>query len=106
MKAEKNIAVFVHDGMEYSLDINNLTGKEAQAIEKVTGIPGFLPMAQNLQQLHLPTVVALMGVAMTRAGHTPDYDKLMDLTMSDIELKDPPTKGAGKKKSAPSGTQS
>lgn len=81
------------DGVGYSLDVSNLTGRESGVLKRIGKVGGVLGVPRALEEGDIEVVVALAGIAMKRAGIEPDYDKLLDLPigMFRIDLSERPT---------------
>lgn len=77
------------DGIEYALDIKNLSGRETGVLKRVAHLKGINDIPEALSSGDLETVAALAGIAMARTGIAPDYEKLLDLPVGMITVKLP-----------------
>jgi hypothetical protein len=77
------------DGVEYALDVKNLSGREAGVLKRIAHLKGINDIPDALSSGDLETVAALAGIAMARSGITPDYEKLLDLPVGMITVKLP-----------------
>ena len=89
--------IIVVDGAEYSIDSGNLTFRELDLIERRTG----KPMGVAFQERNASAMVALAEIAMKRDGIKADYEKLLDMPVGAIDIKDDPTEA---EQSAANGT--
>ena len=92
------------DGMEYSLDIANLTGRETGILKRVGKIEGILKIPDAMMAGDMEVTAALTGIAMARAGIKPDYERLLDLPMGAVTTKLPDEDKAGPLAQKPSVT--
>ena len=92
--------VWVLDGMRYAIDINDMTNREVHKACKIAEVGGLYTLGQNLTEGSTGAIVAVLSIAMERAGHKPDLDKLWDLNVGEITAGKPdPTKaGTDEKK--------
>ena len=74
------------DGMEYPLDIGDLTGREYGVLREVAHIEGLSDIGVGIDKRNMEVVIALAGVAMQRAGIKVDFDRLLDMKIGDIKL--------------------
>jgi hypothetical protein len=86
--------------MEYELAAANLTARETGTLKRRGNIRGIADLAPALGSGDLEVVVSLLGIAMERKGHKPEWEKLMELTVADIgiDIGNPTPPTAGKKK--------
>lgn len=81
--------VFSYDGMKYKLDVLNMTNTEIDIACQLAKVDGYVPLARGVSTLNPRVICALCCTAMTRSGvKNPDFEKLMDLNMGDIEVAD------------------
>lgn len=78
--------IFRYDGMEYPLDFSDLNGRETGILKRHGHIAGVVELATAIPEGDVEAIVALLGIAMQRAGLTPDFDKLMELPFGQIDL--------------------
>jgi len=79
--------VFGLDGMQYGIDILNMSNREIDTACQLAKVDGYLHLAQGMQALSPKVICALCCAAMKRSGvENPDFEKLMDLNMGDIEV--------------------
>ena len=79
--------IFSLDGMQYGIDILNMTNREIDTACQLAKVDGYLHLAQGMQALSPKVICALCCAAMKRSGvDKPDFEKLMDLNMGDIEV--------------------
>ena len=77
------------DGMEYPLDIQNLTGKEVGIIKRIGHVNGINAVPDALEAGDLELIAALAGIAIARTGANVIYDKLLDMPIGMINVKLP-----------------
>lgn len=77
------------DGIEYALDIKNLSGRETGVLKRIAHLKGINDIPEALQSGDLEAIAALAGIAMARSGIAPDYEKLLDLPVGMITVKLP-----------------
>jgi len=103
---------FQLDGMEYPIDLADLTNREADTVCHHAKVAGMIQLSNELMAGSVAAIVALTGLAMKRAGQSPDYEKLWDLPTGAIQVaddKNPPeagTQGAPGSPSSPESTES
>lgn len=77
----------VVDGVEYPLDIYNMTGREIGTLKRVGHVLGFDDIATAMTHQDTQVLCALAGIAIERTGVVPDYDKLLDMPMGMVQMK-------------------
>lgn len=87
MRHTETTVIFAVDGMEYVLDIANLTGRETGTLKRVGRLKGVSEIPDAMAAGDMEALAALVGIAMSRAGLKPDYEKLLDLPMGAVEAK-------------------
>ena len=87
MSHTETTVIFAVDGMEYVLDIANLTGRETGTLKRVGRLKGVSEIPDAMAAGDMEALAALVGIAMSRAGLKPDYEKLLDLPMGAVEAK-------------------
>ena len=92
MRHTETTVIFAVDGMEYVLDIANLTGRETGILKRVGRLKGVSEIPDAMAAGDMEALAALVGIAMSRAGLKPDYEKLLDLPMGAVEAKLPEEK--------------
>ena len=87
-KKQSATVIIKVDGMAYYLDAADLTPRETGVLKRVGHIGGIAELPAALKSGDLEVVAALAGIAMARAGHEPNYERLLDLPlgMFDIEF--------------------
>ena len=87
MRHTETTVIFAVDGMEYALDIANLTGRETGTLKRVGRLKGVSEIPDAMAAGDMEALAALVGIAMSRAGLKPDYEKLLDLPMGAVEAR-------------------
>ena len=81
--------VFGLDGMQYKIDVLNMSNREIDTACQLANVNGYLELAGGMRSLNSRVICALCCAAMKRSGvKDPDFEKLMDLSMGDIEVAD------------------
>lgn len=88
MNQEGVITVSI-DGMDYTVDVTNFTGREVGILKSVGHIKGFADFGDAMLAGDLEVLAALAGIAMKRAGHEPDFEKLLDMPLGKIVVSAP-----------------
>ena len=101
---DTKIIITVEDN-DYTLDINEFTGRECGLLKTIGHIKGMLAIPEALQAGDLEAVTALAVIAMQRAGKSVNPQKLMNADMGSIMVKLPdddsdPTEAAKKRQAA------
>lgn len=91
MKTDTTV-IFTVDGMEYTLDIADLTGKESGVLKRIGHLKGINEIPEAMQAGDVEAVAALVGIAMARAGIKPNYERLLDLPISAFSARLPEDK--------------
>lgn len=74
------------EGVEYPLDLSEMTGREVGVLKRVGHIKGVGDLPEALQAGDLEVVVAVAVIAMSRAGVTADAERLLDAKMGVIRI--------------------
>jgi hypothetical protein len=92
-KAEIKLTV---DGMEFSIDILDLTGREVGTLKRIGHLRGINDLVPALENADTEAIAVLAGIAMERSGNkTVNYDYLLDLPLGKIkaEVLEPESSG-------------
>lgn len=89
MKTTDTTVIFIVDGMDYALDIADLTGRESGILKRIGHIEGPAKIPDAMNALDTEVLSALAGIAMARAGIKPNYERLLDLPVSAFGVKLP-----------------
>lgn len=80
--------IVVIDGMDYPIDIGDLTGKEVRLLKEHGHVLGIAVLGDAIMAGDLEALAALAGIAVLRSGGTPNWDKLQDMPTGKIALKE------------------
>lgn len=89
LKYTDTTVIFAVDGMEYPLDIADLTGRETGILKRVGKLKGAAEITEAMMAGDIEALAALVGIAMSRAGIKPNYERLLDLPTTAFETKLP-----------------
>lgn len=92
LKTTDTTVIFGVDGMEYALDIADLTGKEVGVLKRVGMLAGINEIPEAMQSGDAEALAALVGIAMARAGLRPNYERLLNLSISAFSVRLPEDK--------------
>ena len=83
-----SLLTFKHDGMEYQIDISDLTGREdntiAQYVPRYEGVNG---LGKMFRAGNTALLAICLGLAMKRSGNTNvDFEMLLDIPSKNIDV--------------------
>lgn len=84
-KQDATIVVRV-EGVEYPLDLSEMTGREVGVLKRVGHLRGVVDLIEALQYADQEAIVAVAVIAMSRAGVTADPERLLDAKMGTIKI--------------------
>jgi len=105
--SKDTVARFKYDGMEYSIDIADLTGEESGILKtRVKGYRGVNDFDELLGAGDIQLMVVLIGLAMARMGNPKvNYKHLLSRPLGEFEIlgddDEDPTEGAAPEVSGP-----
>jgi len=82
----ESTVTFSYDGMEYPIDLADLTGRETRTVKQYTDL-GMNEYGPELFKGNVALLAVLVGVAMQRSGiDNVDFEKLLDVPGREFEV--------------------
>ena len=88
LSKDTTVVICKYDGMEYPIDLADLSGREMGVVKKYTDIRGLNQFRPAFRAGDLQLMAVLVGLAMERSGIKADYEKLLSIPNDQFDLRD------------------
>ena len=88
---DSTVIICKYDGMEYPIDLADLSGREMGIVKRHTDIRGLNQFRPAFRAGDLQLMAVLVGLAMERSGIKADYEKLLSIPNDQFDLADEDT---------------